>query len=130
MNQNSKLTSDEKGKDVDIKKYKGMIGSLLYLTASRPDVMYSTLRDFGIKCGKVPIYCDNTSTINISKNPVNHSRTKHIDVHHHFLRDNAAKGKIELVFVPTEYQLADIFTKPLGEARFSTIRRELGMCSV
>ncbi|KAL8090230.1 hypothetical protein AgCh_039633 [Apium graveolens] len=132
MNQKSKLTSDEKGKDVDIKKYRGMIGSLLYLTASRPDIMYSvcTLRDFGIKCGKVPIYCDNTSTINISKNPVNHSRTKHIDVRHHFLRDNAVKGKIELVFVPTEYQLADIFTKPLGEARFSTIRRELGMCSV
>ncbi|KAL8147189.1 hypothetical protein AgCh_004784 [Apium graveolens] len=142
MNQNSKLTSDEKGKDVDIKKYRGMIGSLLYLTASRPDIMYSvcvcarfqskpkTLRDFGIKCGKVPIYCDNTSTINISKNPVNHSRTKHIEVRHHFLRDNAAKGKIELVYVPTEYQLADIFRKPLGEARFSTIRRELGMCNV
>ncbi|KAL8109944.1 hypothetical protein AgCh_025879 [Apium graveolens] len=85
-----------------------------------------TLRDFGIKCGKIPIYCHNTSTINISKNPVNHSRTKHIDVRHHFLRDIAAKGKIALDFVPTEYQLADIFTKPLGEARFSTIRRELG----
>ncbi|KAL8118334.1 hypothetical protein AgCh_016026 [Apium graveolens] len=104
INQNSKLTSDEKGKDVDIKKYRGMIGSLLYLTASRPDIMYSTLRDFGIKCGKVPIYCDNTSTINISKNPVNHSRTKHIDVRHHFLRDNAAKdlmhlAKLDLVFM-------------------------------
>ncbi|KAL8088588.1 hypothetical protein AgCh_038388 [Apium graveolens] len=92
-----KLTSNEKGKDVDIKKYRGMIGSLLYLTASRPDIMYSvcTLRDFGIKCGKVPIYCDNTSTINISKNLVNHSRTKHIDVRHHFLRDNIAKEIIE-----------------------------------
>ncbi|KAL8135932.1 hypothetical protein AgCh_010520 [Apium graveolens] len=92
--------------------------------------MIQTLRDFGIKRSKVPIYCDNTSTINISKNLVNHSRTKHIDVRHHFLRDNSTKGKIELVFVPTEYQLADIFTKPLGETRFSTIRRELGMCSV
>ncbi|KAL8155052.1 hypothetical protein AgCh_000437 [Apium graveolens] len=92
MNQNSKLTSNEKGKDVDIKKYRGMLDSSLYLTSSRPEIMYSTLRDFGIKCVKVPIYCDNTSTINISKNPVNHSRTKHIDVRHHFLRDNATKG--------------------------------------
>ncbi|KAL8155097.1 hypothetical protein AgCh_000473 [Apium graveolens] len=110
MNQNSKLTSDENGKAVDIKRYRGMIGCLLYLTASRPDICIVTLRDFGIKYGKVPIYCDNTSTINISKNPVNHSRTKHIDVHRHFLRDNTAKGKIELVFVPTEYQLAYFFT--------------------
>ena len=92
--------------------------------------MIQTLRDYHIKIEKVPINCDNTSTINISKNPVNHSRTKHIDVRHHFLRDHVAKGKIELIFVPTEYQLADIFTKPLTEERFSFIRRELGMCNV
>ncbi|KAL8124412.1 hypothetical protein AgCh_012164 [Apium graveolens] len=160
MNQNSKLTSDEKGKDVDIKKYRDYAGcqtdrkstsgvctylgqSLVswqskkqtsvalstaegeYLAAgsccSQILWMIQTLRDFGVKYGKVPIYCDNTSTVNISKNLVNHSRIKHIEVRHHFLRDNAAKDKIELVFVPTEYQLADIFTKPLGEARFSTI---------
>ena len=238
MSQTSKLFSDESGKSVDITRYRGMIGSLLYLTASRPDIMYSvcvcarfqanpkeshlnaikrifrylsgtinlglfypisntfdlvgysdadyagsqtdrkstsgvcnflgsslvcwqskkqtsvalfttegeylaagsccsqvlwmmqTLKDFGIKCEKVPIYCDNTSTINISENPVLHSRTKHIDVRHHFLRDNVAKGKINLVYVPTEYQLADIFTKPLPEERFLIIRRELGMCTV
>ena len=92
--------------------------------------MIQTLRDFGIKCGRIPIYCDNTSAINISENPVNHSRTKHIDVRHHFLRDNVAKGKIKLIFVPTEYQLANIFTKPLAEERFSIIRRELGMCNI
>ncbi|KAL8087693.1 hypothetical protein AgCh_037733 [Apium graveolens] len=88
--------------------------------------MMQTLKDFGIKCDKVPIYCDNTSTINISENPVLHSRTKHIDVRHHLLRDNVAKGKINLVYVPKEYQLADIFTKHLPEERFLIIRRELG----
>lgn len=92
--------------------------------------MIQTLRDFDIKCRKVPINRDNTSTISISKNPVNHSRTKHIDVRHHFLSDNVAKGKIELVFVPTEFQLANIFTKPLAEERFSVIRMQLGMCSM
>ncbi|WOH12597.1 hypothetical protein DCAR_0832103 [Daucus carota subsp. sativus] len=54
--------------------------------------MRQQLKDFGIKCKQTPIFCDNTSTINISENPVNHSRTKHIDVRHHFLRDNVAKG--------------------------------------
>ncbi|XP_074377190.1 secreted RxLR effector protein 161-like [Apium graveolens] len=225
MNQNSKLTSDENGKAVDIKRYRGMIGCLLYLTASQPDIMYNvcvcarfqanpkesylnavkrifhylsgtinlglfypitnafnlvgcsdtgyagcqtdrkstsgvcayfgqslvlwqskkqtsvalstaegeylaggsccaqvlwmiqTLPDFGIICAKMPIYCDNTSTINISMNPVNHSRTKYIDVRHHFLRDKIARGKIELVFVRNEYQLTDISIKPLAEER-------------
>ncbi|KAL8103060.1 hypothetical protein AgCh_027552 [Apium graveolens] len=54
--------------------------------------MQQTLQDFGISYSNIPIYCDNTSAINISKNPVMHSRTKHIDVRHHFLRDNVSKG--------------------------------------
>lgn len=70
-----------------------------------------------------------SSAINISKNPGNYSRTQHIDVRHHFIRDNVTKGKVELVFVPTDYQVAFIFTKPLAEERFSFIRNELGMCN-
>lgn len=76
--------------------------------------MIQTLQDYGIKCSNVPILCDNTSTLDISKNSVLHSCTKHIEVRHHFLRENIAKGLIKLVFVRTENQLADIFTKPLS----------------
>ena len=88
------------------------------------------LRYFGIDYGCVPILCDNTSAINISKNPVQHSRTKHIDIRHHFLRDNAEKGQIELKFCQTEDQLADIFTKPLPRERFQKIRLELGLINL
>ncbi|KAL8157755.1 hypothetical protein AgCh_002454 [Apium graveolens] len=92
--------------------------------------MQQILQDFGISYTNIPIYCDNTSAINISKNPVMHSRTKHIDVRYHFLRDNVSKGNTELIYISTEKQRADIFTKPLAEDRFCTIRRELGMCSM
>ena len=68
--------------------------------------------------------------MSISKNPVLHSRTKHIEVRYHFLRENVSKGEFELIFVDTTYQIANIFTKPLGEDRFTTLRRELGMCKI
>ena len=73
------------------------------------------------------IKCDNTSAINLSKNPIFHSRAKHIDIRYYFLRNHMQKGDIMLEFISTENQLADIFTKPLCDERFSTIRRELGM---
>ena len=60
------------------------------------------------------IKCDNTSTINLSKNLIQHSRTKHIDIRHHFLRDHVQNGDISLKFVDTNNQLAYIFTKPLS----------------
>ena len=78
----------------------------------------------------VPILCDNTSAINLSKIPVQHARTKHIEVRHHFVGDHVAKGNFELIFIETAKQLADIFTKPLSEDRFCSIRRELGMCCI
>ena len=62
--------------------------------------------------------CDNTSAINLSKNPIQHSRTRHIEIRHHFLRDHVQKGDISLNFDSTEKQLADIFTKPLNEEQF------------
>ena len=80
--------------------------------------MQQTLQDFGIALNNSTIYCDNTSAINLSKNQINHSRTKHIDIRHHFLCDNVEKGIVSLEFVNTEYQLADIFTKPLNETIF------------
>ena len=78
----------------------------------------------------VPIKCDNTSAINISENSVQHSRTKHIEIRHHFLRDYAQKGDITLEFVSTKDQLVDIFTKSLSEEQFVDIRRQLGVISL
>ena len=73
----------------------------------------------------IPIRCDNTSGINLSKNPILHSRTKHIEIRHHFLRDHVQKGDCVLEFVKTKNQLANIVTKPLPKESFFTIRREL-----
>ena len=88
------------------------------------------LHDYGSSLDSIPIHCDNTSVISLNKNPVHHSRTKHIEVRHHFIRDHVENHEIDLRFISTEQQLADIFTKPLPEDRFSYIRRELGMCSI
>ena len=85
------------------------------------------LKDFGISMGSIEIRCDNTSAINISKNPVHHSRTKHIDVRHHFLRDNVEKKNIELTHCRTEDQIADIFTKALNKEPFIKLRLHLGL---
>jgi hypothetical protein len=89
--------------------------------------MRLTLRDFGCKFSKVPLLCDNESAIKLANNPVNHSRTKHIDIRHHFLKDHIAKGDIALSHVSTDKQLADIFTKPLDELRFCALRSELNI---
>ncbi|GJV04728.1 retrovirus-related pol polyprotein from transposon TNT 1-94 [Tanacetum coccineum] len=78
----------------------------------------------------VPIFCDNTSAIAISNNPVLHSRTKHIDIRYHFIRDHILKGGIELHFIPNQYQLADIFTKHLDGPTFKRLIVELGMLNI
>ena len=75
----------------------------------------------------IAIRCENTSVINLSKNPILHSRTKHIEIWHHFLRDHVQKGDYVLEFVDTKNQLVDIFIKPLPKESFFTIRRELGL---
>jgi hypothetical protein len=71
------------------------------------------MSDFGEEYTHVPLQCYSTSAISVAKNPVLHSKTKHIEVRYHFLRENVEKGKIALIHVPTHDQLADIFTKPL-----------------
>jgi hypothetical protein len=71
--------------------------------------------------------CDNMSAISVAKNPMLHSRTKHIEVRYHFLRDNVEKGNIDLIHVPIEKQLANILTKPLAQATFARLRGELGV---
>ncbi|KAK6121853.1 hypothetical protein DH2020_044407 [Rehmannia glutinosa] len=238
MATNVKIDKDEKGKSVDESKYRGMIGSLLYLTASRPDILHAvclcarfqsnpkeshmsavkrifrylkgtiqyglfypknenfslkgysgsnyagniddrkstsgscqflgdclvswfskkqncvslstveaeyifaafcctqllwmkqTLVDYKCSFESVPIFCDNISAINIAQNPVHHNRTKHIEIRHHFLRYCVSKRKIEISFVPSQDQLADIFTKPLSFETFASIRARLGIMHI
>jgi hypothetical protein len=89
-----------------------------------------TMSDFGEEYTHVPLQCDSTSAISVAKNPVLHSKTKHIELRYHFLRDNVEKGKITLIHVPTHDQLADIFTKPLDQASFTRLRGELGVCLI
>nr|GEY96508.1 hypothetical protein [Tanacetum cinerariifolium] len=203
MVEQAKLKLDFVGKPVDHTDYRSMIGSLMYVTSSRPDIMFATcmfaryqanpnehhvsavkrifcylkrtinlglwypkdsgfdltaysdadhagleseyvavsgccaqvlwmrtqLTDYGFFYDKVPIYCDSKSAISISCNLVHHTRTKHINVRYHFIKDHVEKGTIELYFVGTEYQLADIFTKSLPEARFKFLVEKLGMMS-
>ena len=83
--------------------------------------------DYGIKLYHIPIKCDNTSAINLNKNPIQHSKTKHIDIIHHFLLNHVQNSDISLEFVDTNNQLADIFTKPLNEERLNFIKYDLGM---
>ncbi|WVZ84896.1 LOW QUALITY PROTEIN: hypothetical protein U9M48_031867 [Paspalum notatum var. saurae] len=84
--------------------------------------MKATLSDFGLKYGRIPLLVDFTSAISVAKNPVLHSRTKHIDVRFHFLRDHYEKGDIDLIHVVSANQLADIFTKPLEFDAFTRLR--------
>ncbi|GKA12684.1 retrotransposon protein, putative, ty1-copia subclass [Tanacetum coccineum] len=169
MIENKKLDEDLQGKKVDATLYRGMIGSLMYLTASRPDLNYdvclcarfadadhagcqvldiSTLesaqflgdklvswsskkqKSTAISSTEIPMYCDNKSAIALCCNNVQHSRAKHIDIRYHFIKEQVENGIVELYFVRTEYQLADIFTKPLPRERFNFLIDKLGMKSM
>src|SRR4051812_8618356 len=89
--------------------------------------MRSQLEDYQIYESNIPIFCDNTSAICLSKNPILHSKAKHIEIKHHFIRDYVQKGVISLNFVDTDHQWADIFTKPLAEDRFKFILKNISM---
>ncbi|WJX33335.1 hypothetical protein P8452_21550 [Trifolium repens] len=231
-----KLTKDEKGISVDQSLYRSMIGSLLYLTASRPDITYAVgvcaryqadpkvshltqvkrilkyvngtsdygimyshcenstlygycdadwagsaddrkstsggcfflgtnliswfskkqncvalstaeaeyvaagsscsqlvwmkqmLKEYDVEQDALTLYCDNMSAINISKNPVQHSKTKHIDIRHHYIRDLVENKIVVLEHVGTKEQIADIFTKALDAVQFENLRGKLGIC--
>nr|GEU76282.1 hypothetical protein [Tanacetum cinerariifolium] len=131
------LDADLSGTLVDQTKYQSIFKALMYLTASRPDIMHATCScaRYQAKPTKKHLtavkrifwtalqYLQQKPTIAISYNPVQHSRTKHIDVRYHFIKEKVEKGIIELFFVETEYQLADLFTKALSEDRFKCLVR-------
>ncbi|GJW03890.1 integrase, catalytic region, zinc finger, CCHC-type containing protein [Tanacetum coccineum] len=188
MVEKSKLDEDLQGKPIDATLYRGMIGSLMYLTSSRPDLIYAVclcaryqakptekhlnvvkrifrylkgtinmglwyskdtgmsltayadadhgvrtldeLTDYGFQFNKIPLYYNNKSVIALCCNNVQHSRAKNVDVRYHFIKEQVENGIVELYFVRTEYQLADIFTKPLPRERFNFLIEKLGMRSI
>ncbi|GJU13780.1 retrovirus-related pol polyprotein from transposon TNT 1-94 [Tanacetum coccineum] len=89
--------------------------------------MKQALIDYDVRLDDVPIMCDNKGAIDLSKNPVQHSRTKHIEIRHHFLRDNVQKGHISIKKVSSVDNIADILTKPLKRESFNYLRLGLGM---
>ncbi|GJS73057.1 putative reverse transcriptase domain-containing protein [Tanacetum coccineum] len=90
------------------------------LSASCTQVLWmrTQLMDYGFHFNKIPMYCDSKSTIVISCNPVQHSRNKHIDVRYHLIKEQVENGNVELYFVRSEYQLANMFTKALSKERY------------
>ncbi|GJV47297.1 retrovirus-related pol polyprotein from transposon TNT 1-94, partial [Tanacetum coccineum] len=204
-----RLDADVQGTPTDQTTYRRMIGGLMYLTASRPDIAYATfsynmglwylkdsgfelivysdadhagckddykstsgglqflgeklmswsskkqdcivmstaeaeyvslsaccaqviwmrtqLLDYGYKYNRIPMYCDSESAIAISCNPVQLFKTKHINIRYHFIKEHVKKGTVELYFVGTEYQLADLFTKALPKERFEYLVHRIGM---
>ncbi|GJR21293.1 hypothetical protein Tco_0969820 [Tanacetum coccineum] len=89
--------------------------------------MRTQLLDYGFTYNKIPMYCDSQSAIDISCNPVQHLRTKHINIRYHFIKEHVEKGTIELYFVGAKYQLADLFTKALPKERFEYLVHMIGM---
>eukprot|EP00253_Pinus_taeda_P005171 PITA_05171 len=90
--------------------------------------MMQTLQDFKITCTPpISILCDNTSAISISKNPVMHSKTKHILIKYHFLQEQVLEQKVKLEYVPSKEQVADILAKPLPRETFEYLRKKLGV---
>ena len=83
--------------------------------------------DYGLNYNQIPILYDNNSAINLTNNPIMHSKTKHIQIHHHFIRDHVQRDVISLRFIQTDLQLANTFTKPHDEKWFVFNCKELGM---
>ena len=93
--------------------------------------MVQSLADLNVKYYEpIPIHCDNTSAISVSKNPVLHSKTKHIALKYHFLHEQVATKAVLLHYIPSTEQIPDIFTKPLPTSQFEYLRQKLGVQSL
>ena len=92
--------------------------------------MQKLLLDYSIRQEHLTIYCDNTSAINISKNPVQHSQTKHIEIRHHFIQELVEDGTPTIEFIHIDDQKADLFTKPLNSKCFEFLHQNIGVISM
>nr|GEX62590.1 hypothetical protein [Tanacetum cinerariifolium] len=149
MVEKSKLDEDRKGKVIDPSHYReerliswpskrqksaaisSMEAEYIALSGCCAQILWmrSQLSDLGLGFNKIPMYCDNKSAIALCCNNVQHSRSKHIDIKYHFIKEQVENGVIELYFVNTEYQLADLLTKALGRDRIEFFINKLGMKS-
>ncbi|GKB60703.1 hypothetical protein Tco_0916889 [Tanacetum coccineum] len=151
MVEKNKLDKDLQGTPVDATLYCDMIGSLMYLTSSRPDLIYAVClcaryqakptkkhlqavkRIFRYLKGTINVglwYSKDTDMSLTAYVDADHAGSKHIDVRYHFIKEQVENGVVELYSVRTEYQLADIFTKPLPRERFNFLIEKLGMRSM
>ena len=89
--------------------------------------MKKVLTDYGISQDTMVVYCDNSNAIDISKNPIQHSKIKHIEIRYHFIRDLVERKIVCLEYIPTECQNADIFTKPLDRSKSETFHQVIGV---
>jgi hypothetical protein len=90
--------------------------------------MIQTLADLEVKyTAPIPIHCDNTNLISLSKNPVFHSKTKNIPIKYHFLREQVTNTIVALHYIPSKDQIVDIFTKPLAKSQFEYLREKFGV---
>ena len=89
--------------------------------------MINHRKDYDLQLLTIPIYCDNIGAIAISNNLVTQSKTKSMEIKYHFFKDHVMNDDMELHFVLTEYQLVDLFTKPVDETRFNMLINELGL---
>nr|GEZ09149.1 Gag-Pol polyprotein [Tanacetum cinerariifolium] len=104
-------------------------GSMQFLGDRLVFWMRSQLTNYGLGFNKIPMYCDNKSAISLCRNNVQHSRSKHIDIKFHCIKEHVENGVIKLYFINMEYQLAEIFTKALGRERIKFLINKLGMRS-
>ena len=89
--------------------------------------MRKLLHDYGITHDTMCVFCDNTSAKNLSKNLVHHSKSKHIEIRYHFIRDLVEEKIVSLEFINTNNQKVDIFTKPLDGSRFEFLCKTIGV---
>ena len=89
--------------------------------------MKKLLSDYGISQDTIVVYCDNSSAIDISKNPVQHSKTKHIEIRYYFIRNLVERKIMVLEYISTERQNIDIFTKPLDRSKFEILCQVIGV---
>ncbi|GKB35503.1 putative ribonuclease H-like domain-containing protein [Tanacetum coccineum] len=123
------LLKDEDGEDVDEHLYRSMISSLMYLTSSRPDIMFAD-SPFHLVAYTDSDYAgvslDRKSTTGV-KNPIFHSKIKHIEIRHHFIRDSNEKKLIQMIKIHTDQNVADLLTKAFDVSRFQYLIASIGM---
>ncbi|GJY20397.1 putative ribonuclease H-like domain-containing protein [Tanacetum coccineum] len=166
------LLKDAEAEDVNVHLYRLMIGSLMYLTSLRPDIMFADsqfdlkaysdsdyagasldrksttgeyvaaascrqvlwirnqMLDYGYNFMNTKIFIDNESTICIVKNPVFHSKTKHIEIRHHFIRDSNEKKLIQMIKIHTDQNVADLLTKAFDVGIFQYLIASIGILNL